>query len=397
MCIWARILLCAGLLLVGTLAAAAAETLTVAYIELEDDARYDQGRMSARIPGQPWGRPFAGAEVAAGEVRFPLSTRDVTLEFERVTVDSGEALSAELERLSSAGVGLVMLDLPGRLIPRALDASADSDTIVFNVSAPADRLRGEACHRRLFHLTASNAIRMDGLAQYLTERRWQRVLILQGPRDADERRAEAFRSAAERYGLEIADTREFTRGSDPRQRKTNNPDLLTRGTDFDAIYVADSNGEFAQTLPYRTRAPRPVMGAAGLVPVAWHWNWRNHGARQLNNRFERHAERRMTQHDWSAWIGVKAIAEAVMRGEDTATEAIAGQLRGDDLVLDGFQGYRLSFRPWNNQLRTAILLSSPNWVVARAPFEGFLHPDNDLDSLGPAERESPCELPRGDR
>ncbi len=388
---WLRMFLYAALLAIP-LPLAAAESLTIGYVELEDDARYDQGRMASRIPGQPWGRPFAGAEVAAAEMRFPLSTIDVTLEFERTTISAAEELNAEIDRLASDGVGIFMLDLPGRLVTRALEATDGGDHLLFNVSAPDDRLRGEGCHRRLFHLAPSNSIRMDGLAQYLVGRRWQRVLVLQGPREADERRVQAFRSAAERYGLEVVDTREFTRGSDPRQREANNPDLLTRGEGFEAIYIADSDGEFAQTVPYATRAPRPVVGAAGLVPATWHWNWRNHGARQLNNRFERHAERRMTQHDWSAWMGIKAIAEAVMRVEDTESAALSEYLRSDDLVLDGFQGYRLSFRPWNNQARTAVFLGSPNWVVARAPFEGFLHPDNDLDSLGLAEPESPCEL-----
>lgn len=379
-------------LLACMIPAATAQTLTVGYVELEDDPRYDRGRIDARIPGQPWGRPFAGAEVAAAESRFPLSTADVTLEFARETVASGDELGPALERLEAAGAGTIMLDLPGRLIPRALEATAGGEQILFNVTAAGNRLRGQACHPRLFHLAASDAIRMDGLAQYLIERRWRRVLVLQGPREADQRQFEAFRGAAERYGVEIVEVREFTRGSNPRQREANNLDLLTRGEGFDAIYVADSDGEFAQTVPYHARAPRPVIGAAGLIPVTWHWNWQRHGAPQLNNRFERHAERRMTQHDWAAWTGVKAIAEAVMRGGDIGTATLREQLRGDQLVLDGFQGYRLSFRPWNQQLRMAVFLSSPNWVVTRAPFEGFLHPENDLDSLGAAERESNCEM-----
>lgn len=368
-----------------------AETLTIGYVELSGDPRYDQGRMDARIPGQPWGRPFAGVEVAAAEVRFPLSTTDVKLELQRTTLASRGQLVPTLERFADEDVNLVMLDLPGAMLSRAARAAA-SEQVLFNVSAAGDRLRGAACDRRLFHLAASDAIRMDGLAQYLIERRWERILILRGPTEADQRRAEAFERAADRYGLEIVDTRDFTRGSDPRQRTTNDLDLLTRGRSFDAVFVADSNGEFARTVPYSTRAPRPVVGAAGLVPVWWHWNWRNHGARQLNNRFEEHAGRLMTDYDWSAWIGVKAIAEAVMRGEAANASAVARYLRGADVVLDGFQGYRLSFRPWNNQLRTAVFLAAPNWVVARAPFEGFLHPDNDLDSLGMAKAESSCDF-----
>lgn len=379
-------------LLLAVAMPAAAETLTVGYVELADDPRYDQGRMDARIHGQPWGRPFAGAEVAADEVRFPLSTTDVSLELRRETVDSGDALEAMLDRFAQEDVNLVMLDLPDELVPAAVRASDGNGQTLFNVSATGDTLRGQACHRRLFHLAPSEAIRMDGLAQYLVERGWRRILILQGPTESDMLRADAFRAAVDRYGLEIADTREFVQGHDPRQREANNLDLLTRGENFDAIFVADSDGEFARTVPYHTRAPRPVVGSAGLVPAWWHWNWRRHGAPQLNNRFQRHAGRPMADYDWSSWIGIKAIAEAVIRGGHTEAGAIAEFLRSDAVVLDGFQGYRLSFRPWNNQLRLPTFLTTPNWVVARAPFEGFLHPDNDLDSLGRAERESACEL-----
>jgi hypothetical protein len=51
-------------------------------------------------------------------------------------------------------------------------------------------------------------------------------------------------------------------------------------------------------------------------------------------------------------------------------------------------------RPWDHQLRQAILLAAPYEVVARAPVEGFLHKTNELDTLGDDEPESPCRLNR---
>ena len=100
----------------------------------------------------------------------------------------------------------------------------------------------------------------------------------------------------------------------------------------------------------------------------------------------------MTSLDWSAWMGVKALAEALIRTGETETGRLRDYLRSDELVLDGFQGYRLSFRPWNQQLRTPMFLGTPNWVAARAPLEGFLHPRMDLDSLGRDAPETDCEL-----
>lgn len=370
----------------------AAATLTVAYVELQGDSRYDQGRMDARIPGQPWGRPFAGAALGTKELRFPLATLDVRLKLRRTRLREADELEATLRMLVEEDIGLVFLDLSAPLVKRAAQAAESTGQILFNVTADGDALRGEACHYRLFHLLPSVTMRMDAMAQYLVERRWDDVLLLSGQRDQDRRLAEAFRTAAKRYGLTITRERRYVPGTDPRQREANNPDLLTRGDDFDVIFVADGDAEFAQRLPYRTRAPRPVVGSGGLIATWWHWNWQRHGAPQLNSRFEQMTGRRMTAYDWSAWIGVKAIGEAVLRTKSTAPTALARYLRSSDLVLDGFQGYRLSFRAWNGQLRSAIFLASPNWVAARAPLEGFLHPRNDLDSLGRDAAESECRL-----
>ncbi|HKJ95221.1 MAG TPA: ABC transporter substrate-binding protein, partial [Gammaproteobacteria bacterium] len=359
------------------------------------DPRYDRGRMETRIPGQPWGRPFAGAREGVDESRFPLSAVDVTLQLQRTGLAAASDLEPTLRKLASEGVRLVILDLPGKLVARAAAVADDTGQLLLNTSAADDSLREQDCDRHLFHLLPTDAMRMDGLAQYLTERNWKNVLLVAGPRDQDHAVARAFRTAAKRYGLDIVDERSFVLGNDPRQRQANNLDILTRGEDFDVVFVADADGEFAQTVPYSTRAPRPVIGSAGLIPTWWHWNWRKHGAPQLNHRFERAAGRRMTAYDWSAWLAVKAITEAVLRTRSTNAMTIADYLRSDRFVLDGFQGYRLSFRAWNNQLRMAIFLATPNWVAARAPLPGFLHPQNDLDSLGKGAAESTCKLGTG--
>ena len=49
-------------------------------------------------------------------------------------------------------------------------------------------------------------------------------------------------------------------------------------------------------------------------------------------------------------------------------------------------------RPWDQQLRQAVFLATPNAVIASAPVEGFLHRTNTLDTLGDDEPETPCKL-----
>ena len=64
----------------------------------------------------------------------------------------------------------------------------------------------------------------------------------------------------------------------------------------------------------------------------------------------------------------------------------------DAQMFDGDKVVAMTVRPWDHQLRQAVLLASP-WVVAgAAPAEGFLHRTDTLDSLGDDEPETPCKL-----
>jgi ABC transporter substrate binding protein (PQQ-dependent alcohol dehydrogenase system) len=137
--------------------------------------------------------------------------------------------------------------------------------------------------------------------------------------------------------------------------------------------------------------PQLVVGSEGMAASSWHWAWERHGAPQLEKRFEKHAGRPMRDVDWAAWMSVKSVVEAVLRTASTEPATVRDFLLGDEVVLDGFKGHRLDFRPWSNQLRQPILLVTHNWVVDRAPLQGFLHQSNTLDTLGFDERESRCE------
>jgi ABC transporter substrate binding protein (PQQ-dependent alcohol dehydrogenase system) len=136
-----------------------------------------------------------------------------------------------------------------------------------------------------------------------------------------------------------------------------------------------------------------VVGSAGLVPEAWHSSWERHGAPQLTRRFRKANKRAMAGPDWAAWIATKAVIDVALKLPDPRGHAQA--LRSQDLVLDGFKGARLSFRPWDQQLRQPVFLSHGGFgggIAGAAPFEGFLHPLNNLDTLGADEKESPCKL-----
>ncbi|CAA6823845.1 MAG: Amino acid/amide ABC transporter substrate-binding protein, HAAT family, partial [uncultured Thiotrichaceae bacterium] len=261
----------------------------------------------------------------------------------------------------------------------------------FNTSAYETALRETQCQPNLFHTLPSHAMLADALGQYLISKKWHNVLILEGPLAEDKLLTAAFSVAAKRYGLKISEKRPFVLSNDPRERDKNNVALLSNG-DHDAIYIADSQGEFARSTPYQTLKPNLIVGSEGLVASAWHWAWDRHGAPQLEKRFEKKHKRPMTNTDWAAWMAVKAIAGAIQSTKSTDVKTLSSYLTSEENLLDTFKGNASSFRPWNKQLRQPILLTTHNWVVERAPIKGFLHQTNNLDTLGIDQRNSKCKF-----
>jgi ABC transporter substrate binding protein (PQQ-dependent alcohol dehydrogenase system) len=156
------------------------------------------------------------------------------------------------------------------------------------------------------------------------------------------------------------------------------------------VWIVDNVGEFGRYVPYATYAARPVVGAEGLTPRAWHWTFERYGAPQLNQRFRRLAGRDMTSEDWAAWVAVRAVIEGVQRVAAADPPKVAEFVRSERLSLDLYKGAPGSFRVWDGQLRQPILLATHNAVIARAPIDGFEHQSNTLDTLGMDRRESDC-------
>ena len=373
-------------------ASAAPEELAIGYLALKKDPRYARKRTYARFLTHPLGSPYVGAKVAIEESRFVGAVLGVELKLERRRAKSATALVEAALELAGAGVQYLLIDAPGPVVDEVARATRGRDILLFNVSARDDVLRQAQCQAHLLHVIPSHAMLMDALVQYLVSRKWREVLVLSGPRPEDEQLTTAFERSAKRFGVEIVERRPFVLSNDPREREKNNVALLTAGVDYDIVFVADTDGEFARDVPYQTVRPRLVVGTEGLAASSWHWAWERHGAPQLENRFENRAKRPMRAVDWAAWVSVKAVVEAVLRTEGAVFTTVRDYLLGDQIVLDGFKGNRMNFRPWSRQLRQPILLITHNWVVERAPLRGFLHQTNNLDTLGFDARDTRCEL-----
>ncbi|HVO05822.1 MAG TPA: branched-chain amino acid ABC transporter substrate-binding protein [Burkholderiaceae bacterium] len=370
-------------------AGAATTTYKVLLLERADDPRLERTRVERAYLGHPTGPALDGLEVALKEAQFELDAAGVALSLEHVAVADAAAAREAAGRAQKAGHAAIVADLAAD----ALLAAADATPLpVLNVGDAADRLRESDCRARVWHLLPSERMRADALAQTLAARRWSGVLLLAGPSALDAQRSAVAQAAIKRYALKLVQVKPFKLSADPRERDLGNPLLLTSTAsagNYDVVWVVDSDGEFARSLPYRIALPRPVVGDAGLVALAWHAQFERFGAPQVSRRFAKAAGRAMTGNDWSAWMAGKALAAAAVASSKGPAAALAKAL--PSLEIDGSKGTVLSFRAWDGQLRQPMLLTDGQGVIALAPADGVLHPKNNLDTLGADAPEKLCK------
>jgi ABC transporter substrate binding protein (PQQ-dependent alcohol dehydrogenase system) len=393
---------CALLLLLALAAPAVAQTtppprqqVAIAYVEVANDPRYEPVRAYERLVLKTRDHPFAGAQIGIDEAAPLARVLNATFALERITVGSSVEVAAAVARaFDERGVHFFLIDAPAVAFAPLASAMASRDVLMFNISAEDDGLRRDLCARAFVHAIPSLAMRMDALAQHLAARKWRDVLVLEGPLPDDADVVKAFTRSARKFGLRIVADQHFKAGTDPREREQNNPALLSAMRSYDVVFIADAAFDFAREVPYRTVLPRPVVGSIDLEPVAWHWTWEHNGAPQVNARFDRKSGgRRMESADWAAWIAVKMVVQATLRTRSVDFGAKRDFILGD-AGFDGDKGLPVSVRPWDHQVRQAVLLAAPYMVVASAPLEGFLHRLNELDTLGDDEAETPCHLNR---
>ena len=166
--------------------------------------------------------------------------------------------------------------------------------------------------------------------------------------------------------------------------------IFTQGVSYDIIVVADEAGDFGDYISYRTWDPKLVVGTQGLVATTW---------RPAQYRLGRGAiaeplpaiwrNALMRPIDYQGWMAMRAIGEAAWSMTiRPIRRAFRVFLDGPDFNLANYKGLGGSFRPWDQQLRQALLLAQPKSVIAVAPQPGFLHQRTPLDTLGVDEPET---------
>jgi len=337
--------------------------------------------------------------------RLALADDETTGRFLQQTYHLEEAIDADaagvvadFQRLRAAGYRNFVTDLPAPLLLQVADLPEAKDATLLDATATDDSLRAEGCRRNVLHLLPSRAMLADALMQYLAVKQWQRILLVTGQDDADKAYAEALRRSAKKFQIHIVEDKPWT--YDPGARRTDTGHYaieaevarFTQGISYDVLVVADEAGNFGDDLGYRATDPRPVAGTQGLVPVAWARPFEQWGGSQLQNRFLKQAGRWMTERDYGAWMAVRTFGEAATRSGSTDPTTMGAFMRGKDFELAAFKGARLSFRPWDGQLRQPVLLADPRSLVSVSPQPGFLHEFSELDTLGIDQPETSCHM-----
>ena len=370
--------------------------VTIGYVELADDPRYEPITEYTRLVLKTREHPYPGAEVGIEDARPLFRTLKADFALKRITVKSPEeAAPALLAAAQDSDIHFFLIDLPAAAIKPVADAARGKDLLLFNISASEDQLRRQLCAPEFVHVIPSLAMEMDALVQYLVSKKWRDILVFEGPQPDDAMRAQAFAHSAQKFGARIVADQHFKPGTDPREREQNDPALLSAvNRDYDVVFVADADFDFVRSVPFHTIRARPVVGSIDLAPAAWHWTWDHNGAPQVNSRFGKLAAgRHMEGGDWAGWMAVKMVVQAALHTRSNEFAKLRDFILRDG-TFDGDKGEALSVRPWDHQLRQAVLLAGDYMVVASAPVEGFLHKTDVLDTLGDDQPESPCHLDR---
>ena len=309
-----------------------------------------------------------------------------------IQVSLKEDVEEEFKKLIKSGYTYFVADLNSGELSKLSNLEESKNILLINIRSKEDSLRNEFCKTNLIHIAPSYTMLSDALTQYLVKKKWKKWFLVIGPEKEDKAYADALKKSAKKFNINVKEERVWDFASDLRRTAQKEIPIFTKGVNYDIMVVADEKGEFGEYLSYRTWDPRLIVGSQGLKPTNWHRTHEQWGAKKMQNRFRRKSGRWMTPVDYSAWVAVRVIGEAVSRVQDNKLQSIKEYLFSEGFGIGAYKGVKVSFRNWNGQLRQPILLAAPRSMVSVSPQEGYLHPTSELDTLGLDEPESSCKF-----
>ena len=360
---------------------------------------------ASRLDVEPKDAGVAGAKMAIEENNAGGRFLGDFYSLDVSTVASPEEAVEAMQKLYDSGHRYFVVDASAGTLLKLADAAKDKDILLFNVSATDVSLRQENCRANVMHVVPDRYMLADALAQYLVIKKWTNWLLVHGSTEADLAYADAVRRAAQRFGANIVDTREYKDVSGGRRddvgvippgKQASLDSAHAANVEYQIIVVADEDQSFGPFMPYRGGGDaRPVAGTTGLIATTWSPGHEKWGATQANNNFEKDFKRLMLPIDYQAYVAARTIGEAVSRNPGGDVAKVSSFIHGPELQLAPFKGIKQQYRSWDGQFRQPILIATDKVPVSISPQRGFQHashPEIEADTLGIDEPESKCKM-----
>jgi ABC transporter substrate binding protein (PQQ-dependent alcohol dehydrogenase system) len=302
-----------------------------------------------------------------------------------------KALLISLEKFIKEQNSFVLLKVEDDFLKELIKNPLFKKAIFFNIANKNSDFRQNLCKRNLLHTIASNAMLYDGLVQFLIKRNFKDIFLIHGTKEKDLQIKKDIKRAVKKFNANIVKEKEWVYNADIRRKAADELPSFTQAKDYDVIVTADNYGDFGEFMYFNSWLPRPVAGTQGLTPKTWHKVIEQWGAAQMQKRFEKFASRWMEDEDFAAWVAIRTIVTSVSKTNQNDLKTSLDFIYSKDFELGAYKGRKLSYREFNGQIRMPVALVHPKALVSTSPQVGYLHPTNDLDTLGIASYQVECK------
>ncbi|PLY07970.1 MAG: branched-chain amino acid ABC transporter substrate-binding protein [Arcobacter sp.] len=378
-----------SILLILLISTISAQTLNVNILYLEQKIK--KPPVLSNVIEEPKDLGLQGAEIAIKDSN--KSAKFLNQNFKLITKISydEDELKKSFEDFIVENNSFVILNVEDDLLKKILQHPLSKKALLINASSQNTDLRKNYCQKNLLHTSASNAMLYDGLVQFLIKRNFKDIFLVNGKNEKDKQITQDIKRAIKKFGAKIVKEKTWENNSDIRRKANSEFPVFTQADDYDLILLSDYYGDFGEFMYFNTWLPRPIAGTQGLKPLIWHKVIEQWGAAQMQSRFEKFASRWMQEKDFSNWLAVRTIINAITRTQSSNLKTNLDYIHSKEFELGAYMGRKLSFREYNGQLRMPISLVQPRALISTSPQVGFLHPITDLDTLGIAPFEMNCK------
>lgn len=366
-------------------------TMSIVYLDSEPNL---SARLS-RLDPPPEDEGLAGAKLAI--IYNNTTGRFLNQNFElkplRLASDyTEEEWTNTISQLPITESGILVVNLPAKKLLDLSQRLEGKDWLLLNAGATDNDLRQQNCRANILHTAASDAMRSDSLAELALLRRWSKLLIVKGEGERNQDFAKSMEESAAKFKLKLVSTQTWQLNQDIRRSiGTEILSFTQKLPDHDFLLIADEDDDFARYFPYNHWFGKPIGGDGGLHAELWSPVIESDGATQLQDSFQKLFHRPMRRADYAVWLAIRAVGEAMSKQPKPLASSIKNYMLSSDFALAGYKGRKLSFRLWDGQLRQPMVIYSAEAMLAMAPFEEFMHENNELDSLGYDSKSSLCK------